>query len=81
MEVARKVHYDSRDMQNGELTWSCGNAGVGGNSPECDVLNSSTDDFELSSPLQPRKLFDAADCNDDESQTINNNKIPSFVTG
>lgn len=83
MEVARKVHYDACDMQNGELTWSCGGAGdAGDNSPECDVLDSSVDDFDSPPPLQPRKLFDATDCNDDEGQPMNNNnKIPIFVTG
>lgn len=84
MEVARKVHYDACDMQNGELTWSCGsNGGVGSNSPECGMLDCTVDDFDSSPPpLQPRKLFDAADCNDDEGQpTNNNNKISVFVTG
>jgi len=84
MEVARKVHYDARDMQNGELTWSCG-VGVGGADDvdvgnAASVLDSSMGDFDSPPPLQPRKLFDAADCNDDEPAD-NNNKIPSFVTG
>ncbi|KAL0099306.1 hypothetical protein PUN28_020106 [Cardiocondyla obscurior] len=83
MEVARKVHYDARNMQNSELTWSCAAgaaAGDGAGSPEfCGALDSSVEDFD-SPPLQPRKLFDAADCNDDEP-TNNNNKIQIFVTG
>ncbi|KAG5310713.1 WEE1 kinase, partial [Acromyrmex insinuator] len=83
MEVVRKVHYDACDMQNGELTWSCGGTGdADDNSPECDILDSSVDDFDSPPPLQPRKLFDATDCNDDEGQPMNNNnKIPIFVTG
>ncbi|XP_011641526.1 wee1-like protein kinase [Pogonomyrmex barbatus] len=77
MEVARKVHYDARDMKNGELSWSCGR-----NSPDCDVLDSSVDEFDSPPPLQPRKLFNALDCNDDEGQpTNNNNKIPPSITG
>lgn len=56
--------------------------GGGGHSPECNVLNSSGDDFGSPPPLQPRKLFDATDCNDDEDQPMNNNnKILPFVTG
>lgn len=91
MEVARKVHYDACDMQNGELTWSCGgNGSVGGSSPnECDILDCSVENYDDPSsssspppPLQPRKLFDATDYNDNEDQpTNNNNKIPIFVTG
>lgn len=87
MEVARKVHYDACDIQNGELTllsWSRGRVThPGDNNPECDVFDSSVDDFDSPPPLQPRKLFDATDCNDDdESQPMNNNnKIPIFVTG
>ncbi|XP_025986955.1 wee1-like protein kinase 2 isoform X2 [Solenopsis invicta] len=90
MEVARKVHYDACDMQNGELTWSCGgNGSVGGSSPnECDILDCSVENYDDPSsssspppPLQPRKLFDATDYNDNEDQpTNNNNKIPIFVT-
>ncbi|XP_077259785.1 wee1-like protein kinase 2 isoform X2 [Temnothorax americanus] len=96
MEVARKVHYDACDMQNGELTWSCGGTNGGGSgdggdgdgdgdgrdSPECPyVLDSSVDEFDSPPPLQPRKLFNAADCNDDEHPVNDNNKIPIFVTG
>jgi len=83
MEVARKVHYDACDMQNGELTWSCGGGGGGGDVAvaECDVLDSSADDFDSPPSLQPRKLFDATDCNDNVGQAMNNNNKIPFVTG
>ncbi|XP_012539238.1 wee1-like protein kinase 2 isoform X2 [Monomorium pharaonis] len=92
MEIARKVHYDACDMQNGELTWSYSNgsnsAVSNGNSPVCGLLDCSMENYDLSPPLQPRKLFDAADEDGDEDEdedeegqptNNNNNKIPSLV--
>ncbi|XP_011866312.1 PREDICTED: wee1-like protein kinase 1-A isoform X2 [Vollenhovia emeryi] len=85
MEVVR-VHYDAYDMQNGELTWSCGGSGgaagdagnagdCGSGSPGCNVLDSSEEIFDSPPPppLQPRKLFEAPDCNDDDEPMNNNN--------
>lgn len=94
MEVARKVHYDACDMQNGELTWSCavGEGGSGGSGVSCGSSSSSGGNGRISpdldctvlgsSPqLQPRKLFDAEDCDDDDEPVNNNKRILPFVAG
>ncbi|XP_029673195.1 wee1-like protein kinase isoform X2 [Formica exsecta] len=70
MKAMQKLHYEACDMQNEELSWSCR---VDNNS-DCDIGNSSADDFGTPPPLQPRKLFETMDCID-ESQSTNNNRI------
>lgn len=69
MDIAQKLNFDACDIEDEELNISCRT-----NSSGCDVddvLNSSAEDFESSSPFhQPRKLsFSAAmDCSDTESR-------------
>ncbi|XP_072761345.1 wee1-like protein kinase 2 isoform X2 [Anoplolepis gracilipes] len=67
--ATQKLHYDACNMQNEELSWSCRLD----NNSDCDVGNSSTDDFGTPPPLQPRKLFETMDCT--ENQSTNNNRI------